>query len=125
MGRLRIIRVRLGTMSGLKSNIAPSMKVPAAEMLQPPYETHGNQVAPTVSMNDWFQKRGQAMLAGQTYNQLITIDASGQANGKKPYWNWDYKDIAPRISFAWSPSSEAHHHERTCTSSRAQAACRG
>ena len=39
MGRLRIIRVRLGTMSGLKSNIAPSMKVPAAEMLQPPYET--------------------------------------------------------------------------------------
>src|SRR5712672_2421774 len=39
MGRLRIIHLRLGTMSGLKSNIAPSMKVPAAEMLQPPYET--------------------------------------------------------------------------------------
>jgi hypothetical protein len=93
-------------------------------LLQPPYETHGNQVAPTVSMNDWFQKRGQAMLAGQTYNQLITIDASGQANGKKPYWNWDYKDIAPRISFAWSPSSE-HGFLRTLFGGAGKTSIRG
>ena len=31
--------LRLGTMSGLKSNIVPCMKVPPAEMVQPPYET--------------------------------------------------------------------------------------
>ena len=38
-GRLRIIHVHLGALSGLKSNIAPCMKVPGAEMGQPPYET--------------------------------------------------------------------------------------
>src|SRR6266851_876481 len=29
----------------------------------------------------------------------------GQANGKQPYWQTDYGDIAPRVAFAWSPSS--------------------
>ena len=38
-GRLRIIHVHLGALSGLKSNIAPCMKVPGAEMVHPPYET--------------------------------------------------------------------------------------
>ncbi|HZP63009.1 MAG TPA: carboxypeptidase-like regulatory domain-containing protein [Terriglobales bacterium] len=89
--------------------VTPTFTVVAGlrySLLQPPYETHGDQVAPTISMNDWFRRRGQAMLAGQSYSQLITIDTSGQANGKKPYWNWDYKDIAPRLAIAWSPSSE-------------------
>lgn len=76
-------------------------------LLQPPYERNGEQVAPTVSMNDWFRRRGEAMLAGQTFNQLITIDTSGQGNGKKPYWDWDYKDFAPRIAIAWSPSADS------------------
>jgi Carboxypeptidase regulatory-like domain len=76
-------------------------------LLQPPYETTGTQVAPSVSLHDWFNKRGQAMLAGQTYAPVVQFDLSGQANGKQPYWNWDYKDIAPRIAFAWSPSSDS------------------
>lgn len=76
-------------------------------LLQPPYETTGTQVAPNVSLNDWFNKRGQAMLAGQTYNPLVQFDLSGQANGGKPYWNWDYKNLAPRIAFAWSPSADS------------------
>ena len=29
-------------------------------LLQTPYETHGQQVAPTVDTHDWFLKRGQA-----------------------------------------------------------------
>lgn len=75
-------------------------------LLQPPYETTGTQAAPTVSMNDFFNKRAAAMAAGQTYDPLITYDLSGQANGRKPYWAWDYKDLAPRFAFAWSPQSE-------------------
>jgi len=75
-------------------------------LLQPPYETTGTQASPTTSMNDFFNKRGQAMLSGQTYDPLISFDLSGQANGRKPYWAWDYKDLAPRIAFAWSPSAE-------------------
>jgi hypothetical protein len=76
-------------------------------LLQPPYETTGTQVAPSVSLHDWFNKRGQAMLAGQTYAPVVQFNLSGQANGKQPYWDWDYKNIAPRIAFAWSPSSDS------------------
>ncbi|MFY9558855.1 MAG: TonB-dependent receptor [Terriglobales bacterium] len=76
-------------------------------LLQPPYETTGTQVAPSVSLHDWFNKRGQAMLAGQTYAPVVQFNLSGQANGKQPYWAWDYKNIAPRIAFAWSPSSDS------------------
>lgn len=75
-------------------------------LLQPPYETTGTQAAPTTSMSDFFQQRAAAMNAGLTYDPLITFDLSGQANGRKPYWNWDYKDLAPRFSFAWSPKSD-------------------
>ncbi|MGB6978677.1 MAG: carboxypeptidase-like regulatory domain-containing protein [Candidatus Acidiferrales bacterium] len=73
-------------------------------LLQPPYETNGNQVAPTVSFSDFFDQRYQAMIAGQTYNPVVSYDLAGPANGRPPLWNWDYKDVAPRIAFAWSPS---------------------
>ncbi|HET9410116.1 MAG TPA: TonB-dependent receptor [Candidatus Sulfotelmatobacter sp.] len=76
-------------------------------LLQPPYESHGNQIAPDVSLNDFFKKRFQAMMAGQTYDPLIGLNISGQANGKKPYWAWDYKDFAPRFAIAWSPNADS------------------
>ncbi|MBV9340132.1 MAG: hypothetical protein JO159_04490 [Acidobacteria bacterium] len=75
-------------------------------LLQPPYEVNGVQVAPTTSLNDWFNKRGMAMENGQVYEPLISFALSGQANGKQPYWNWSYKDIAPRIALAYSPGAE-------------------
>lgn len=74
-------------------------------LLQPPYETTGTQVAPTTSLHEWFNQRAKVMLQGQTYAPLFTFDLSGKANGRSPYWAWDYKNIAPRIAFAWSPSS--------------------
>ena len=37
----------------------------------------------------------------------ISFDLSGQANGKQPYWNWDYKDFAPRFAFAYSPNLDS------------------
>jgi outer membrane receptor protein involved in Fe transport len=64
-------------------------------LLQPPYETGGNQVAPTPSLNSFFARRGAAMSQGETYKPLISFDLSGQANGKQPYWNWDYKKLRP------------------------------
>ena len=76
-------------------------------LLQPPYETTGTQVAPTFSMNDWFFKRASGMLQGQSYDPLISFAPSGQANGGKPYWEWDYKDIAPRLAFAYSPDADS------------------
>ncbi len=75
-------------------------------LLQPPYETTGTQVAPDQSLDQWFKQRGAAMLQGQAYEPLLSFSPSGQANGKKPYWNWDYKDFAPRIAIAYSPKAE-------------------
>ncbi|HLZ42240.1 MAG TPA: carboxypeptidase-like regulatory domain-containing protein [Candidatus Sulfotelmatobacter sp.] len=77
-------------------------------LLQPPYERNGNQVAPSISLNSWFKERGQAMLAGNTINSttpggLVQMSLGGQANGKAPYWAWDYKNLAPRLAFAYSP----------------------
>jgi len=80
-------------------------------LLQPPYEMNGNQVAPSVSLNNWFKQRDQAMVQGQTLYSgtaggLVQMTLGGQANGKAPYWAWDYKDIAPRLAFAYSPHAD-------------------
>jgi len=75
-------------------------------LLQPPYETSGTQVAPTISLNNWFRQRWVNMRQGQAVNPFFGFNLSGQANGGKPYWDWDYKNLAPRIGFAWSPSSD-------------------
>jgi len=74
-------------------------------LLQPPYETTGTQVAPTFSLDEFFKKRAQAMVNGQSYAPLISFNLAGQANGKQPYWAWDYGNIAPRFAFAWSPKA--------------------
>ena len=79
-------------------------------LLQPPYEINGNQLAPNVSLNGWFNKREQAMLQGQTYNSqnggIVSEALSGQGNGKQPFWAWDYKNLAPRFAFAYSPHAD-------------------
>ena len=86
-------------------------------LLQPPYEVNGNQAAPTVSVGNLFAQRAKAQLLGQSYSpgqnaangaagglSPITFGLSGQANGKQPYWDWDYKNLAPRFALAYSPN---------------------
>ena len=72
-------------------------------LLQPPYESAGNQVSPTVNMHQWFTNRWKAMLQGNVDQPLLSFDLSGKANGRKPYWAWDYKNLAPRFAIAYSP----------------------
>jgi len=72
-------------------------------LLQPPYEANGEQVSPTVNMHQWFTNRWKGMQQGNVVQPDLSFDLSGQANGKKPYWAWDYKNFAPRLSLAYSP----------------------
>lgn len=72
-------------------------------LLQPPYEVNGNQVVPDSSLHDFFVNRMKGMTNGVIDNTNFTMVLAGQANGRKPYWSWDYKNIAPRLSLAWSP----------------------
>jgi hypothetical protein len=72
-------------------------------LLQPPYETNGNQVTPNISLDQFFQTRMQDMNQGISYSPNFSFDLAGPANGKPGYWGWDYKDFAPRWSLAYSP----------------------
>lgn len=73
-------------------------------LLQPVYEADGNQVSPNSSLNQFVSNRINAMNQGLTSDEIINYSPSGQANGKKPYWPWDYKDLGPRVAFAYSPN---------------------
>jgi hypothetical protein len=77
-------------------------------LLQPPYETTGTQVAPNPGISQWFRNRYIGMAEGQSIQPLLSFGLSGQANGKPPIWNWDYKNFAPRFAFAWSPNFSKH-----------------
>ncbi|MFI5057772.1 MAG: carboxypeptidase regulatory-like domain-containing protein [Candidatus Acidiferrales bacterium] len=73
-------------------------------LLEPPYETSGNQVAPNLSLNDFVNNRARLMAQGQVASPVFGLGLSGQANGGKPYWPYDYKDLGPRFSVAYSPN---------------------
>ena len=72
-------------------------------LLQPPFENRGNQVSPTVDMDQWFKTRGQEAYLGNVDQPDLTFNLSGQANHAKPYWAWDYRNLAPRFAIAYSP----------------------
>lgn len=86
----------------VKSNFQLTLGV-RYTVLQVPYETSGNQVAPTPSLSSFFNGRTAAMNEGQVFRPTISFALAGQANGKSSYWNPDYGDVAPRIAFAYSP----------------------
>jgi hypothetical protein len=75
-------------------------------LLQPPYEKNGVEVAPTFSLNSWFNQRAATMYAGEPFNDPITFALAGNANGKPSYWGYDYKDFAPRFAIAFSPGEQ-------------------
>jgi Carboxypeptidase regulatory-like domain len=72
-------------------------------ILEPPYETTGTQAAPNISLNKYISDRASEAAQGASVNDIISFDLSGQANGKKPYWPYDYKNLGPRLAFAYAP----------------------
>jgi hypothetical protein len=91
-----------------KWNATPNLTITYGlrySLLQPPYEADGNQVSPTVNMQQWFENRINNMYQGVVDQPLLSFDLSGQANGKKPYWGWNYNNVAPRFAIAYSPSA--------------------
>jgi hypothetical protein len=74
-------------------------------LFSPPWETTGTEVAPTISMGQWFKQRQRDMLSGIGSNAdpTVTFNLAGAANGKAGYYGWDYHNFAPKISFAYTP----------------------
>jgi len=93
-----------------KWNATPNLTVTYGlrySLLQPPYEANGNEISPTVNMHQWFTNRWKSMYQGTINQPLLNFDLSGQANGKKPYWAWDYRNLAPRFAVAYSPHASS------------------
>lgn len=74
-------------------------------LFSPPWETNGLQVVPNLSLSDYFTDRTQAMLQGQPASSAprLSFNLGGPANGKPGFYNWDLKDVGPRLAVAWSP----------------------
>jgi Carboxypeptidase regulatory-like domain len=74
-------------------------------LLSPPWETTGTQVAPTFSLGKWFKQRMLNMEngIGSRADQTVAFNLAGPANGKVGYYDWDYHNFAPRLSFAYNP----------------------
>jgi hypothetical protein len=75
----------------------------------PPWEVNGNQVKPSISLGQLFQQRIEMGAKGTPDNTLkpFTFDLAGKANGKEGYYKPDYNNVAPRVSFAWTPHADS------------------
>jgi hypothetical protein len=71
-------------------------------LLQTPFETHGQQVQPTVDIDQWFKTRGQQAALGNSVQPDLSFAPSGQARGLKPYWPMQLGNVAPRFAVAFS-----------------------
>lgn len=74
-------------------------------LFSPPWETNKLEVAPTTNLDKFFINRGVEGATGLPSNQdpLIAFDWAGKANGRPGYYDWDKKNFAPRVAFAWAP----------------------
>ena len=86
--------------------LSPSLKVTAGlrySLSHPVYERNGLEVKTNIPLGDYFDRRVAAAEQGQAFNDLLTVELSGKANGRSPLYNWDKNNFQPRIAVAWSP----------------------
>lgn len=75
-------------------------------LLQTPYEVHGQQVAPSIDLHQWFITRAIAAAQGTGNQPEFSFAPSGQSRGGRPYWSMNKLDFAPRFAIAYSPDSK-------------------
>ncbi|MGI4830879.1 MAG: carboxypeptidase regulatory-like domain-containing protein [Janthinobacterium lividum] len=75
-------------------------------ILQTPYETSGQQVAPTIDTHAWFMARESAALTGQVYEPDLQFAPTGPHYGKPGFWPKSKDNIAPRLSIAYAPDTK-------------------
>ncbi len=90
----------------LRSNLTVTAGV-RYSLSSPPYEVNGFQVAPTISMGEWFDQRVRNAAAGIPSNQspIVTFDLAGPKNNRPGFYDWDKNNFAPRVAVAWSPTA--------------------
>jgi hypothetical protein len=75
-------------------------------LLQTPYETSGQEVAPTIDTHTWYLQRESAAQSGQIYEADLNFAPAGNYYGKPGYWPMQKLNLAPRLAIAYSPDSK-------------------
>src|SRR3569833_834757 len=75
-------------------------------LLQTPYETKGQQSAPTVDTREWATKRGEAAAQGRVFEDDLLFQPVGKVNNRPGYWPKQKFNVAPRLAFVYSPDSK-------------------
>jgi hypothetical protein len=70
--------------------------------LQTPWETSGQQVAPTIDTHAWYQERESAALQSQIYEPTLYFAPTGPYYGKPGFWPKAKNNFAPRFALAYS-----------------------
>jgi len=78
-------------------------------LFSPPWETNGVEVIPNVYMSQFFADRGNEGAAGlpSSGDTPISFNFGGKANNAPGYYDWDFKNLGPRVAFAWSPHASS------------------
>jgi hypothetical protein len=87
----------------IKPNLTVTLGV-RHSILQAPYETHGQQISPTVDTHNWFMERGWAAAKGDVFEDTLSFAPSGKANGRPGYWAKQKANFAPRLAAVYAPN---------------------
>ncbi len=69
----------------------------------PVYEVNGFQTQPTTSLGEYFNRRVASANEGIPFNEPISVDLSGKANGRPGFYKQDWNNFAPVLAVAWQP----------------------
>jgi len=89
----------------IKQNLTVTFGV-RQSILQTPYETKGQQIAPTVDTDAWFKERGSAASQGNVFEDPLSFEPSGKANGRPGYWAKQKDNFAPRLAVVYAPTAK-------------------
>jgi hypothetical protein len=73
-------------------------------ILQTPWETHGQQVAPTIDTHSWFLQRESEAEQGQVSEPDLFFQPSGHFYNRPGFWPKSKNNFAPRLAVAWAPN---------------------
>ena len=90
---------------GVKPNLTLTFGI-RHTILQTPWETTGQQVAPTIDTHAWFQQRAAAAAKGQVYEPDFTFAPNGPFYNKPGFWPKSKNNFAPRFALAYSPDNK-------------------
>jgi len=89
----------------VKSNLTVTLGV-RHSILQTPYETSGQQVAPTIDTHAWYLGREAAAQQGQVSEPDLQFAPAGPHYNEPGFWPKQKDNFAPRLAVAYSPDAK-------------------